>query len=177
MTDEEVAAKVQNGDSKNYGEIIKRYQGKLYGYLKNLTNQRQEEVEDLVEETLIAAYTNLYGFNNSQKFSSWIFRIAHNRAIDYFRKRRLKITNIEDHEEILGDKQKLLEEIAIDGEKTKRINEAIDNLELKYREVILLYFFEDKSYEEISDILHIPTNNVGVLLYRGKEKLKKTINL
>jgi RNA polymerase sigma-70 factor, ECF subfamily len=175
MPDEEIIKSVQEGNKEEFGKIIEKYQEKLYRYLKNLTNQQQEEVDDLVEETLVASYINLQSFDNNHKFSSWIFRIAHNKAIDYFKKKKVKIVDMENNEEILGDKQKLWEEIEIEGEKTRKINRAIESLELKYREVILLYFFEDKSYEEISDILHIPTNNVGVLLFRGKEKLKKLL--
>lgn len=176
MNDEEVVAEVQTGNVEKYGEIISRYQGKLYGYLKNLTNQKEEEVEDLVEEVLVTAYINLQSFDSKKKFSSWIFRVAHNKAIDYFKKKKIKTTYIEDGEEIIGNEHKLLEEIEIEKEDFKKLNEAVERLELKYREVILLYFFEDKSYEEISDILHIPTNNVGVMLYRGKQKLKKILN-
>ena len=176
MNDEEIVIEVQSGKKEKYGDIIGRYQGKLYGYLKNLTNQKEEEVEDLVEEVLVTAYINLQSFDSKKKFSSWIFRVAHNKAIDYFKKKKIKTIYIEDGEEIIGDKQKLLEEIEIEKEDFEKLNEAVEKLELKYREVILLYYFEDKSYEEISDILHIPTSNVGVILYRGKEKLKKILN-
>lgn len=176
MSDEEIIVKIQAGNKEEYGEIIERYQGKLYGYLKNLTNQRREEVEDLVEEVLVGAYINLLSFDTKKKFSSWIFRVAHNKAIDYFKKKKIKITEIEDNEEIFGDKQKLLEDVEIEKENSKNINRAIESLELKYKEAIILYYFEDKSYEEISDILHIPTDNVGVMLYRAKEKLKKILN-
>jgi RNA polymerase sigma-70 factor (ECF subfamily) len=176
MSDEEIVKLIQDREREKFGEIIERYQGKLYGYLKNLTNQKQEEVEDLVEEVLVGAYINLQDFDTKRKFSSWIFRIAHNRAVDYFKKKKIKIIEIEDNEEIFGDKQKLLEDVEIEKENSKNINRAVESLELKYREVILLYYFEDKNYEEISDILHIPTNNVGVILYRGKEKLKKILN-
>jgi len=173
VTDEEVVKKIQSGNEEEFGKIIEKYQGRLFGYIKNLTNQNNMEVEDLVEETLISAYENLNEFETNKKFSSWIYRIAHNKAIDFFKKKKLKISQIEEHEELIGENDKLLEEM--DNEEKERVNAAVESLELKYKEVVLLYYFEEKSYEEISDILHISTSSVGVLLFRAKEKLKKIL--
>lgn len=134
------------------------------------------EVEDVVEDSLISAYENLNGFDTSKKFSSWIYRIAHNKAIDYFKKKRIKSEEIDSRDEILETRnEKLIEELEIEKEEKKVVARAIENLELKYREVVLLYYFEEKSYEEISDILHIPVSNVGVLLFRAKIMLKKIL--
>lgn len=83
---------------------------------------------------------------------------------------------INDEIDNFKDDNKLSEEIEIEKERNKELRNAINKLELKYKEVIVLYFFEDKSYEEISDILHITTSNVGVMLKRAKEKLKIIIN-
>ncbi len=124
-----------------------------------------------MEESLIAAYQNLQGFDDNQKFSSWILRIAHNKTVDYIKKKKPKLAG--DELEDVKDDKKLFEELEIERENKKELYKAIGKLELKYREVIVLYFFEEKSYEEISDILRITTNNVGVILNRAKEKLKR----
>lgn len=80
----------------------------------------------------------------------------------------------------LGEKEeyweregKLPEDIEIDKQDGEELRKAVNSLEIKYREVIWLYYFEDKNYDEISDILRIPISNVGVLLFRAKEKLKR----
>lgn len=174
-TDEEIVALVQSGQVDRFEEIIKRYQNRLYGYLKNLTNQKPEEVEDILSEVMILGYVNLQSFDTKKKFSSWIFRVAHNKAIDYFKKRKIKTNEIGDGEELWGDGRKLMEEIEIEKERNKEINKVIEGLQLKYKEVVVLYYFEDKSYEEISDILKIPTSNVGVILYRAKKILKEKL--
>lgn len=176
ISDEKIVGLIVAGDKEKYGEIIERYQGKLFGYIKNLTNQNTMEVEDLVEDTLISAYQNLNGFDTSKKFSSWIYRIAHNKVVDFFKKKQIKSQEIDSGDEILEiGKQKLIEELEIEKESKVVVNKAVENLEIKYKEVILLYYFEEKSYEEISDILHIPVSNVGVLLYRAKILLKKIL--
>lgn len=172
MTDEGVVKKVQSGEVEIFGELVKRYENKLRRYVGHIINRQGEEVEDIVQEAFIKVYENIQDFEAERKFGSWIYRITHNLCIDYFRKYRAgeKINEMEDW---LESGEKLIEELAIEAETKKGVAQAIEKLDVKYKEIIVLYYFEDKSYEEISDILHIPTNNVGVLLFRAKEKLKK----
>lgn len=174
-TDEEIIEKVKKGNSELYGVIVEKYRSLLMRYVRRVTNQAEEEVEDIVQEVFIKGYENVQSFDQTKKFSSWIYRIAHNLCIDFFRK-KIPITSvIEDGEELFESGEKLIEELAMEKEKAEEVVRAVERLELKYREVILLYYFEEKSYDEISDILHINTSNVGVLLLRAREKLKKLI--
>jgi len=175
MTDEEVVRLIQNGDKEKFGEIVERYQEKLFWYVKGVINQNNEEVEDVVQEVFLSSYENILSFDCNKKFSSWIYRIAHNKAIDTFKKKRVKKESIEDYDEFFGNDDKLLEELQIDKEKEESVEKAINKLELKYKEVVRLYYFDQKSYDEISDILRIPTGNVGVLLFRAKSILKKEL--
>ena len=173
MTDEKIVELVRGGDKEKYSEIVERYEKKMFYYIKRMINQADEEVEDLVQEVLVAAYENLAGFDTKKKFSSWIYRIAHNKAIDYFKKKKMNIdVDIGENEEYWMSKGRLPEDIEIDRQEGEELRKAVNGLEMKYREVIWLYYFEEKNYDEISDILRIPTSNVGVLLFRAKEKLK-----
>ncbi len=173
LKDEEIVKRVQSGSKEAFGEIVERYEKRLFGYIKNLINQPNEEVEDLLQEVFISAYINIQGFDTRKKFSSWIYRMAHNRAVDYFRTKHKRTILDETNEELVGDGRKLIEELEIEKEEAETVRRAVEKLELKYKEVVMLNFFEDKSYEEISDILHISVSNVGVLLCRAKDKLRK----
>jgi RNA polymerase sigma-70 factor (ECF subfamily) len=175
ISDEKIIEKVKSGNIELYGKIVSRYQAPLERYVKRVTNQGNEEIEDIVQDVLVKAYENVQGFNEGKKFGSWLYGIAHNTCIDFFRKNKLKTNPIDEFEEILPSKDKLIEELLIEKEKSMGVARAVSKLELKYREVILLYFYEDKSYEEIGDILKINKTNVGVLLMRAKEKLKRMI--
>jgi RNA polymerase sigma-70 factor (ECF subfamily) len=95
--------------------------------------------------------------------------------VDYIKKKRLKTQKIDYLEETITDKGKLVEELELEKEKVEEINRAVGCLEIKYKEVIWLYYFEDKNYEEISDILRVPASQVGVWLFRGKERLRKML--
>lgn len=169
MSDEEVVRRVQEGDKDAFGEIVERYEDKIRRYVLRLTGGG-EEVDDLVQEVFVSAYVNIQGFDTAKKFSSWIYRIAHNKVVDYFKKIRPQSL---DNEDWLPENKKLIEEVLIEKEEKERVWRAVMELELKYREVIILYYFEEKSYEEIGDILHLSVSNVGVTLCRAKKKLKE----
>jgi len=166
---------VQEGQGGEYGEIVNRYEKAMGRYIKRVTNQSFEEVEDLVQDTFVKAYENIQGFDTKKKFGSWLYRIAHNICIDYFRKKKPISLNVDEQEETLMSNEKLIEELEIEKENKKMMITAVEKLNLKYKEVVLLYFFEDKSYDEIADILRTNTSNVGVLLNRAKTKLKQIL--
>ena len=172
MTDEEIIKLVVSGQSEEYGKIIERYEKRLRGFIYKIMGNNPE-VDDLVEDSLISAYQNLNGFDTKQQFSSWILRIAHNKTVDFIRKKKPKLVG-DELDDVKEDK-KLIEDLEIEKESKKELHRAINKLELKYREIVVLYYFEDKSYEEISDILHTTTSNVGVMLSRAKQKLKNVI--
>ncbi len=175
LSDEELVEKVRKEDSELYAEIVKRYQQKLYRYLRYLTN-RPSEAEDLLQDVFIKTYRNLFSFDTKKKFSSWIYRIAHNEGINFAKKvSKRKEIPLEDLGEIdfsSGRENNDLENILVKEEIRKKVKECLDELIIKYREVLILYYFEEKSYREISDILGIPTNTVGTLIFRGKRIVK-----
>jgi len=175
MTDEEVIALVCKGDRDKFALIIERYEDKLFRYIKRLTNQSPEDIEDILSDVFLSVYSNLQGFDTHKKFGSWIYRIAHNKIVDSFRAKKPTFFLTEDSEELVMSKNQLIEELEIEKENQKIIKTAVSELELKYKEAILLCYFEDKSYNEISDILRLNPNQVGVLIHRAKQKLKNKL--
>jgi RNA polymerase sigma-70 factor (ECF subfamily) len=174
VTDEEIVAKIIKGDKRLYGEILDRYEKKIYFYLRRLTGWDQLSIEDMVQDTFIKVYKNLASFDLKLKFSSWIYRIAHNVGVDFLKTQK-KTANIDDLEEVLASKQTSVEDLAIAEVEKDLLKNALKKMDWKYREVILLYYLEERSYEEISDILQIPVSTAGVLLMRAKKKLKELL--
>ena len=172
MTDEGLVLLVQNGNIEEYGKIVDRYKNKIARYVGCLINQPIEEVEDITQEIFIKTYENIQDFDRTKKFSSWIYRIAHNSCIDFFKKKKIKIQLRIDNEDYFESNEKLVEDLEIQSEEKRAMKRAINKLDNNYREAILLYYYEDKSYGEIADILKTNKSNVGVLLKRAKEKLK-----
>jgi RNA polymerase sigma-70 factor (ECF subfamily) len=179
-TDSDLIKMVMEVTPRAYRQIIKRYQTKLFSYLYRLVGNR-EETEDLLQNVFVKVYNNLNRFDQQKKFSSWIYRIAHNEAVNFLKKRgKKKFVSLED---VSTSKDKLEmstperspADFWIKKELKKEVEEAMEKIPPKYKEVLVLRYFLDKSYEEMSEILGKPVNTVGTLLNRAKKKLLQVI--
>lgn len=168
LTDEEIVNKIRTSDKSLFGLIIDRYQDKLFRYANNLIKDSDKAV-DIVQETFIKAFVNLNSFKIENKFSSWIYRITHNEAINIIKKYQKDVRLPE------GVDFKSEEDIEIEfGKKETKnlIDSCLKQIPIKYSEPITLYYIEDKTYKEISDILRIPTGTVAVRINRAKKIMK-----
>lgn len=173
QTDEEIALRVQNGDKEAFGEVIDRFEKPLCAFIYRMLGDK-ENCADALQETFLKAYKNINSFDPKRKFSSWIYRIAHNEAITHFRK-NAKLVALDDVAEISSDENNadtIQKKLDSEGQK-QLLDKALLTIPLKYREVIVFRFYEDKSYEEISEIMHLPVNTVGTYLNRGKQEIKR----
>lgn len=171
MTDEQLVAKVVAGDVESFRNLIEKYQMPLTRYAIYLIHD-PDVAEDIVQDSFIKAYQNLRGFRSGSKFSSWIYRIVHNTAMDAVRHHELDSRDISDLE-ILTSNEPTIEEV-IDSEiAAAKTHKCLDKLSVKYREVIVLSYMQNRSYQEISDILHISVSSVGVHINRAKRKLRE----
>lgn len=175
LTDAQLVQKtLKNPD--DYVAIIDRFETPILRYIFRMTGAAHEEVEELGQMTFIKAYRSLNGFDTRLKLSSWLYRIAHNVCVDYLRKNSKRNHMSLDAEDEYS--QALIEKIitedtgsvhlAKDVER-RAVRDIIRMLPDKYRTVMILFFLEEKSYEEISDILQIPVNTVWTLLNRAKK--------
>ncbi len=166
-----------------YALLIDRYKQKLARYIKRISSLSNEDMEEILQETFIKAYKNLNDFDTSLKFSSWIYRIAHNETISYLRKvKTIPFSSFTYQEE--NEEGTLAEKIAADTDIEKELDkkiihehimEALGALDKKYRDVLVLRFLEERDYEEISDILQKPIGTISVLIKRAKEKFKNIV--
>jgi len=165
----------------NYRYLVERYEKKLLGYVKRLLYVNTEDAEDILQEVFLKAYRNLNSYNPKYKFSSWIYRITHNEAVSFLRKskrRSLEIANNPNRNIFDTLPSGLdLEKECMEEDWKKEFEEALYRLDVKYREVLVLKFLEEKDYNEISEILRIPAGTVGSLISRAKVKLKDLIEL
>jgi len=175
-TDEELV-KLTLKNKAYFEYLIDRYEAKLLRYIKRITNVSQEEVEDILQESFIKAYYNLNDFDQGLKFSSWIYRITHNQVISNFRKNKARpqgnYTDVSEDalNNIVSEFNTIRE---IDRSiLNKSIGKILENVDKRYREVLILKFLEEKDYKEISDILKKPMGTVATLISRGKEQFKK----
>jgi RNA polymerase sigma-70 factor (ECF subfamily) len=180
LSDNEIVTKTL-ADKQFFGEIVDRYEAKLKRYVARLGVRNPEDQLDVLQDVFLKVYKNLNAFDRSLQFSSWIYRIAHNEAISWYRKKNVRPEGhlIADSEELIGFLSAKEDTPDIHFDKTinaAEVNTALLQIDAKYREVIILRFFEHKEYEEISDILKIPIGSVGTLLHRGKKQLADELN-
>ncbi|MFA6511970.1 MAG: RNA polymerase sigma factor [Patescibacteria group bacterium] len=176
-TDEQLAAEAQRGSQPALTALFKRYTERLLRYAISIVKSG-DEAHDVVQEAFIKAYMNLKSFDTKRKFSSWIYRIVHNEAMNHIRRESRRPWISLDADTVLplpaSEKPDPLEE-QMTAEEKQEMQDAIHSLPVKYREVVELRYLQEFSYEEIADILTIPQATVGVRLSRAKSLLKKKI--
>lgn len=175
LTDEEVVELVRQKDKEQYAVIIKRYQDKLVRYSTNLIGD-SDKAEDCVQNAFIKAYVNLQGFNTKKKFSSWIYRIVHNESINCIKKYKKEIS-LEKNSWV---KFKFFSKDDVEEDFSKKeavemLKSNLKKLPVNYRSALTLYYLEDRTYEEIAEVLKAPIGTVGTWMGRGKKMLKEII--
>jgi len=156
--------------------LMKRYEAKLLNYILKISNISREDGEDILQEVFIKAYQNLNDFDLNFTFSNWIYSIAHNITISAFRKKKVRPQTISWEDKDLNN----ILESTLNVENTslrkltyQHILKKINQLPLKYKDVLILKFMEGKDYQEISDILHKPMGTIATLINRAKKSLKQ----
>lgn len=160
---------VRSEDQELYGILMKRYEARLLRYINNLVKDEHRS-KDILQETFIKAFVNLNGFDPQKKFSSWIYRIAHNETLNCLKKNR-KESPLPEDDDFQSDED--LERELSQKENRALVAECLAELPLIYSEPLSLYYIEEKSYEEISDILRLPAGTVATRISRAKAAMKK----
>lgn len=170
-----VAAAVA-GDRQAFAALVERHQGRILALLERLTGCH-EQARDLAQETFVAAYRKLSSFAGRSAFSTWLYRIACNHASAAGRRRRPVVA-------LIGDDGAAIEPVAgladvsarLEQEDlARRVAAALDRLDGRYREVVVLSDMQGLSYEEISEALDIPPGTVRSRLHRGRLELRRLL--
>lgn len=179
--DETVAAAVQGGDRDAFRIIVERYEPKLIRYARRFLFDA-DDAKDIVQDVFVKAYVNIQSFDADRRFSPWLYRIAHNEFINVLKKKTKERGNVSVS---LFDFDVLFPHLSIKdgadapaqrGELRAMLERSLDAIPAKYKEPLVLYYFEDLDYREIADVLRIPISTVGVRLQRGKAMLKKIVD-
>jgi RNA polymerase sigma-70 factor (ECF subfamily) len=174
LSDEALAELVQKGDKERFGVLMERYEKKLFRYGRKFLSNK-DTIDDVVQEVFIKTYQSIQGFDIHQRFSPWIYRIAHNTFINELRRHSRNPLYLFDFDTLVA--HPIYEDPAVMEREQKEMRAMLDagleTLQPNYREILILYYLEEQSYKEIADILHVPVGTVGVRLKRAKEGLRK----
>ncbi len=182
MQDAQLVERVVAGDGDAFRQLVERYQRPVYGLLLRMV-RAPALAEDLAQETLIKAYRAIATFDRSRQFSSWLFKIAHNTAIDHLRKKHPLTVPLESDDSERLDPLALLaapesqspEARARGRDLAEALQEALMELRPDYREAVLLRFQQGLPYDEIADILDLPLGTVKTHLHRARKKMAETL--
>jgi RNA polymerase sigma-70 factor (ECF subfamily) len=179
LTDQELVLKSLL-DQQFYGEIIEKYERPLLRFIKRISSFNEAEAEEILQETFLQAWVKLNAYDDTLAFSSWIYRIARNKTISEFRKYQSRGLDKQDEldnalYDITGSDENIMDNVntVING---AHVREVLHSLSQEHREVLVLRFLEQYSYEEISDIIRKPSGTVATLISRAKKAFAQTWN-
>ena len=183
LTDQEVVLLARAGREVAYRELVRRYERPVFALVYRMVRDR-ELAEDLAQETFVKALNAIESYRPEFKFSSWIFKIANNAAIDHLRRRELDTLSLDGSPHAvtpesmqasalqIGDRQ----ETPLDRVEAKELGAAIEaaigRLRPEYRSCILLRHVEGRAYEEIAEILDLPLGTVKTYIHRARNELR-----
>ena len=179
--DVELVDQAVNGDQKAYSELMDRYRDAIYFMLLKMVNNTSD-AEDLTIEAFGKAFRNIKQYTANFAFSTWLFKIASNNAIDFMRKKKLNNVSID---ETLRDtdvmpinirsEQPTPEESLISEQKIVMLRSIVSKLKPRYRKLVELRYFYEYSYEEISEEMELPIGTVKAQLFRARELLQNIL--
>jgi len=185
-SDRDIVALARAGEEPAYRELIRRYERPIFSLLYRMVRDR-ELAEDLAQETFVKALNAIESYRPEFKFSSWIFKIANNAAIDHLRRRELDTLSLEGspHAETpdaieatalqIGARQESPLDAVEARELGGQIEVAIARLRPEYRSCILLRHVEGRAYEEIAEILGLPLGTVKTYIHRARNELRQAL--
>lgn len=187
IPDKELILRIKdNSDQQAYALLLNRYKNSLMFTVLKMINNR-DDAEDITMQAFTKAFKNIDSYNDEYAFSTWLFKIASNASIDFLRKRRLKTTSLDksmkgDDENSTSFAQNILdteldpEEKYVLKQRNRLMQEVVESMNPKYKELIQLRYFEELKYEEIAERLQIPLGTVKVRLSRAKDLLTQILS-
>ena len=178
--DYELVDRAKANDQRAFARLMEKYRNPLYYHINRIVPDK-DMLEDLVQEVFLKAFDNIHTFDTTYAFSTWLYRIATNHSIDYLRKKKLKTLSIDQPIQTrdgeltmeLPDESSDADDNVIRQERAMVIMDAIAALPPRYEKIIRLRHMEEKSYQEIAEIMDLPLGTVKAHIFRARELLNK----
>ncbi|OGH89126.1 MAG: hypothetical protein A2537_00495 [Candidatus Magasanikbacteria bacterium RIFOXYD2_FULL_36_9] len=172
LTDKDLVMLAVKGDMKAFERLVSIYEKPIFGYILRFVNHK-ENAEDLTQETFIKIFRSLKTFDPEYKFKTWLFTVATNTVYDWLRKakKNKEMFIVDDPDinfETIDDRfsYKLIEDKEL-------IDNALKNIKPVYQSAIVLFYRDELTYDEISEVLNVPINTVKTYIYRAKKALSE----
>lgn len=163
---------ILNGNTNSFATLVDRYKDMVYTLALKMLNNK-EEAEEIAQDTFIKVFNSLSKFKGESKFSTWVYKVTYNTCLDALKKKK-KQNNVAYIEDFSEHQTKTLEGILdnIDEkERNRAIQDCLEELPIDEAFLLTLYYFDDKSIEEVAKVVNISTDNVKIKLFRTRKKL------
>lgn len=172
--DEQLIKQALKGDKKAWFSLIKRYESAVYNYAVRMTGSRDDGL-DLMQEIFISVFRNLDSYRGEGAFKAWMFRIAHYRCVEFYRKKK-DLSSLDDVPERV-DTNSCPDDALLSSESDSRIVMAMQNLSVNQKAVVELKFFGQFTFDEIAQQLSISSNTAKSRLYSALENMKNILEV
>lgn len=176
QSDVELIERVRKGETRCFADLVSRYQDPVFGMALRFV-RGDRDAEDIAQEAFLRAYRGLEGFKGDAKFSTWLYRITWNLCADWLRRNRRPGRSpvaIEEAAELADGRVDLEQGLLADEEKRK-VREALDGLDDRYRGVLILLYYQKMSYDQIAAVLGVPMKTVETRVYRARKLLRQSL--
>jgi RNA polymerase sigma-70 factor (ECF subfamily) len=168
--------RAQQGNENAYSKLVKRYHNRLFNFVRSMV-RNDELAEDITQESFVKAYFNLSKLNNPESFKSWLFRIANNNTLDWLRKKRFQMVDVDEHiRESYIDDRTSPEDSAIEDDRVRHIHAALNKLKPEQKAILVMCDLQGLSYHEIAEILKVPFGTVQSRIFYARKKLKEHLD-
>ncbi len=173
-SDEVIIDKVLKGEEREYNILIDRYKKFVYTIAFRIL-KNEEDAEEAAQDTFIKGYQSLSKFSGKSKYSTWLYRIVFNTSISYKRKRKIEVSGLEDHINIIHSGNSTSENIEMEDQR-KYIDIALNKLNPIDATVITLFYLKEHNLEEVSQITGLTKSAIKVKLFRSRKKMAEDLN-
>jgi len=182
LQDQGLVKEALDGSQEAFSQLMEKYRNPIHHHIYRMVRDKRQ-VEDLVQEIFIKAFSSLSSYSTNYAFSTWLYKIATNHTIDFLRRKKLSTLSIDqplqtkdgELEYELPDSTYRPDRHIVEDQRRLLIQEAIDSLPPKYYRVIILRHQQEKSYEEIAQELDLPLGTVKAHIFRARELLYKRL--
>ncbi len=177
IDDQYYIQKVKAGEADAFRFLVERHKTIVYNIVLQITRNK-EDTEEVAQDVFLKAYQSLDSFKGDSKFSTWLYRIAYNMGISKVRKKKLPVSSIEDYELADDEIKQVYDDFELieSSDKKRYIKKAIDQLSPEDSMVITLYYLNERTIDEISELTDMGKSNVKVRLHRARKKMFDYLN-
>jgi RNA polymerase sigma-70 factor (ECF subfamily) len=177
QNEEGLLQRIAAGEKEFFGELVLKHQDFIFNVVKGFV-RFEEEARDITQDVFLKAYENIDKFRGDSRFSSWLYRIAYNLSMNWSGRKKGRETQLDyGLAETIAEPPSTVDEVYDRELVLARIMEVLEAIPFKYKVVIKLYYFEERSYQEIADTLNVPINTVKVQILRAREMIRKKVDI